>query len=66
LFFCLLSFLGRLVISQTKAALPKLSHWLVVVSGLVDGNSETYPEAGSSDLNEVCGFWLFDFSFIFF
>jgi protein import protein ZIM17 len=53
-------------ISQTKAALPKLSHWLVVVSGLVDGNSETYPEAGSSDLNEVCGFWLFDFSFIFF
>ncbi|KAJ6910460.1 hypothetical protein NC652_021202 [Populus alba x Populus x berolinensis] len=43
---------ARLRISQTKAALPKLSHWLVVVSGLVDGNSETCPEAGSSDLNE--------------
>ncbi|KAJ6429688.1 hypothetical protein OIU84_021148 [Salix udensis] len=52
---------ARLRISQTKAALPKLSHWLFVVSGLVDGNSGTCPESGSSDLNEGCSFCLFDF-----
>ncbi|CAK7326482.1 unnamed protein product [Dovyalis caffra] len=42
----------RLRIYQTKAVLHRRSHRLFVVSGLVDGNSETYPEAESSDLNE--------------
>uniref|UniRef100_A0A6N2N7I3 Uncharacterized protein n=1 Tax=Salix viminalis TaxID=40686 RepID=A0A6N2N7I3_SALVM len=47
----------RLRISHTEAILAKQSRKLFLVSGLVDGNSETYPEAESSDLNKVCGFW---------
>ncbi|KAG6757826.1 hypothetical protein POTOM_038152 [Populus tomentosa] len=42
----------RLRISHTEAILPKRSRRLFVVSGLVDGNSETYPEVESNDLNE--------------
>ncbi|KAG6759693.1 mitochondrial protein import protein ZIM17 isoform X1 [Populus alba] len=42
----------RLGISHTEAILPKRSRRLFVVSGLVDGNSETCPEVESNDLNE--------------
>ncbi|KAJ6312463.1 hypothetical protein OIU77_014065 [Salix suchowensis] len=42
----------RLRISQTEAILAKRSRKLFLVSGLVDGNSETYPESESCDLNK--------------
>ncbi|XP_012081996.1 uncharacterized protein LOC105641948 [Jatropha curcas] len=38
--------------SQTKLISPKRSYRLVAVAGLVDGNSETYPESEPIDFNK--------------